>query len=40
MFVNTTYLKVDALKSFRVRHIEMPVTAERLWRAIAAVKAS
>ena len=25
---------VDALSEFGVKHIEMPVTAERVWRAI------
>ena len=26
---------VDALKEFGVKHMEMPVTPERVWRAIA-----
>ena len=30
---------VDALKEFGVRHIEMPVTSERVWRAIDAAEA-
>ena len=31
---------VDALRDHGVRHIEMPVTAERVWRAINAARAS
>jgi carbon-monoxide dehydrogenase large subunit len=27
---------VDALKEFGVKHIEMPATAERVWRAMQA----
>ena len=29
---------VDALQPFGVRHIEMPLTPERVWRAIEATK--
>jgi carbon-monoxide dehydrogenase large subunit len=29
---------VDALSEFGVKHIEMPVTAERVWRAIDAAR--
>ena len=31
---------VDALSEFGVKHIEMPVTAERVWRAIRAATAA
>jgi carbon-monoxide dehydrogenase large subunit len=31
---------VDALSHLGVRHIEMPATPERIWRAIQAAKAS
>jgi carbon-monoxide dehydrogenase large subunit len=30
---------VDALAEFGVTHIEMPVTPERIWRAIQSAKA-
>jgi carbon-monoxide dehydrogenase large subunit len=29
---------VDALAEFGVTHIEMPVTSERIWRAMQAAK--
>jgi CO/xanthine dehydrogenase Mo-binding subunit len=31
---------VDALSEFGVKHIELPVTAERVWRAIRAATAA
>jgi carbon-monoxide dehydrogenase large subunit len=30
---------VDALKPFGIRHIDMPLTPERVWRAIEQAKA-
>jgi carbon-monoxide dehydrogenase large subunit len=30
---------VDALSSLGIRHVEMPATPERLWRAIRAARA-
>src|SRR5581483_9673249 len=29
----------DALKSFGIRHMDMPLTAEKIWRAVAAARA-
>jgi aerobic carbon-monoxide dehydrogenase large subunit len=31
---------VDALKDYGIRHIDMPLTPERVWRAIKARKAA
>ena len=29
----------DALKSFGIRHLDMPLTAEKIWRAVAEARA-
>jgi len=30
---------IDALSDYGIRHIDMPVTAEKVWRAINAARA-
>jgi carbon-monoxide dehydrogenase large subunit len=31
---------IDALSEFGIRHIDMPATAERVWRAIRSARAA